>query len=140
MLAGSEGVGCIESGSNDPMAVLLTTTILGIMTGGIASAGGIAGTLLAQFILGGFVGAVIGWLGLQLANRVRFSAAGVHPILVTGLGMTTFGVADLVLGNSFLAVYRRVDRRSKMLQPRRGSNLQRTHGSHRPGGPVGGCL
>ena len=43
-----------ESGSNDPMAVLMTTSILGIMTGGGGSSPvAIVGTLLAQFIYGG---------------------------------------------------------------------------------------
>jgi potassium/hydrogen antiporter len=94
-----------ESGSNDPMAVLLTTSILVIMTGGDGSPIGILGKLVTGFAFGGLVGAVIGWLGMKLANRLRFSAAGFYPILVLGLGMTAFGAAELVQGNGFLAVY-----------------------------------
>jgi len=94
-----------ESGSNDPMAVLLTTSILGILTVGATSAVEIIGTLLAQFGYGGLVGGGIGWLGAKLVNRLRLSAAGLYPIVVLGLGMTAFGAAYAINGNNFLAVY-----------------------------------
>ncbi len=94
-----------ESGSNDPMAVLLTTSILGIMVGGGGSPMGVCAALAAQFALGGLVGAGVGWLGTRLVNRLHFSAAGLYSTLVLGLGATAFGVADLIGGNGFLAVY-----------------------------------
>jgi cell volume regulation protein A len=94
-----------ESGSNDPMAVLLTTSILGIMVSGSGSPVGIVGTLIGQLLFGGLVGALIGWLAMKLINRMTLSAMGLYPILVFAFGCTAFGLADLVKGNSFLAVY-----------------------------------
>lgn len=94
-----------ESGSNDPMAVLLTTSILGIMVGGSGSPVGIVGSLIGQLLFGGLVGALIGWLAMKLMNRMTLSAMGLYPILVFAFGCTAFGLADLVKGNSFLAVY-----------------------------------
>lgn len=95
----------LESGSNDPMAVLLTTTILGIMTGSSNSPFPIIGSLVAQFIFGGLIGAGLGWIGMKGVNRLKFSATGIYPILVFGIGCLAFGLADLVNGNPFLAVY-----------------------------------
>jgi cell volume regulation protein A len=94
-----------ESGSNDPMAVLITTSILGIMTGGASSPVAIVGTLLAQFIYGGLTGAAIGWLGTKAVHRLNLSATGLYPILVFAFGCLTFGISALINGNSFLAVY-----------------------------------
>jgi cell volume regulation protein A len=94
-----------ESGSNDPMAVLLTMSILGIMTGGNSSPTGVIGTLLAQFACGGIVGAGIGWAGVKLVNQLHLSATGLYQIVVLGLGFLAFGLSDLLYGNGFLAVY-----------------------------------
>lgn len=95
----------LESGSNDPMAVLLTTTILGIMAGGGHSGAAIAGTLLAQFVFGGLIGGVVGWVGVKLVNRMNLSAVGLYPTLVLAFGCITFGASHWIGGNSFLSVY-----------------------------------
>ena len=94
-----------ESGSNDPMAVLLTTTILGIMTGVAGSAWHIIGNLLQQLILGVAVGGLIGWAGAAMVSRLKFSARGIYPIFVLSFGLLSFGFADLLNGNEFLSVY-----------------------------------
>ena len=95
-----------ESGSNDPMAVLLTTVILGIMAGGVTvSASTVTVKLVAQFIVGGVVGGLIGWAAAWLVNRVHLSGRGLYPILVLACGMIAFGLAHYLDGNGFLAVY-----------------------------------
>ncbi|TFH24638.1 MAG: potassium/proton antiporter [Myxococcales bacterium] len=94
-----------ESGSNDPMAVLLTTGLLGFMTGSDGSAGALAGTLASQLLLGGLIGFVLGLLGAWLVNRADLPDAGLYPLQVTAFGLVAFGGADLIGGNGFLAVY-----------------------------------
>jgi cell volume regulation protein A len=95
-----------ESGSNDPMAVLLTTLILGIITSGAsASAADVAVSLILQFVGGAVVGGLTGWTSAWLVNRVRLSARGLYPILVLACGMLAFGLAHVLGGNGFLAVY-----------------------------------
>ncbi len=94
-----------ESGSNDPMAVLLTTALLAIMTQGGSTPWEIVGTLVLQFAVGGLAGGAVGYAGAQLANRVALPAAGLYPILVLALGFCAFGLAEALSGNGFLAVY-----------------------------------
>ncbi len=95
-----------ESGSNDPMAVLLTTLILGIMTSGASvSATDVTASLLVQFVGGAVVGGLAGWFSAWLVNHVGLSARGLYPILVLACGMITFGLAHALGGNGFLAVY-----------------------------------
>lgn len=94
-----------ESGSNDPMAVLLTTTLLGIMVHGDDATGGLATTLFLQFILGGLIGAAVGFVGSALSNRVRLSTGGLYAIMALALGMLSFGLAEQFHGNGFLSVY-----------------------------------
>jgi potassium/hydrogen antiporter len=95
-----------ESGSNDPMAVLLTTLILGIMTSSASvSATDVTANLIVQFVGGGVTGAFTGWTSAWLINHVRLSARGLYPILVLASGMIAFGLAHALGGNGFLAVY-----------------------------------
>ncbi len=94
-----------ESGSNDPMAVLLTTAILGIMTSGEGAGAPIAVELVAQLVLGGLIGAAVGHGGARLLNGFRLSSEGLYPVLALALGLSAFGAADAVGGNGFLAVY-----------------------------------
>ena len=95
-----------ESGSNDPMAVLLTTVILGIMASGTTvSATEVSVNLVAQFAGGGVIGGLSGWAAAGLVNRARLSGRGLYPILVLACGMIAFGLAHSLGGNGFLAVY-----------------------------------
>ncbi len=95
----------LESGSNDPMAVLLTTSILGVMTVGEASIPQVALALMHEFIVGGAIGCILGFSGTWVVNRLRLSALGLYPIVVLSLSLLTFGLARLLGGNGFLAVY-----------------------------------
>lgn len=94
-----------ESGSNDPMAVLLTTVILGLMTQPSTSAGQVLTTLILQFAAGGIAGCAIGFAGAWVVNRIGLAATGLLPVLVLAFGLLTFGIADAIGGNGFLAVY-----------------------------------
>lgn len=94
-----------ESGSNDPMAVLLTTAILAIMTTEGGSETGLAGSLLVQYTVGGLIGAALGFFGSWAVNHLKLSTSGLYPILILAMGMTAFGLADLLHGNGYLAVY-----------------------------------
>lgn len=95
----------LESGSNDPMAVLLTTTILGMMTVGDVGAWRIGFGLLQQLVLGGAIGGAIGFAGAWLLGRIQLSAFGLYPIGALAVGLLAFGAADAFGGNGFLAVY-----------------------------------
>lgn len=95
----------LESGSNDPMAVLLTTAILGLMTQGEGTAAGLAIDLVMQLGVGVAIGCVLGISGTWVVNHLSLSSEGLYPILVLSIGLITFGAAEVFGGNGFLAVY-----------------------------------
>jgi cell volume regulation protein A len=95
----------LESGSNDPMAVFLTVGVMQLMTRPSASAGDLAVGFLLQMPLGAAVGYAAGRAGVFLINRVELGYEGLYAVLALSLALLTYGVAYVVGGNGFLAVY-----------------------------------
>lgn len=95
----------VESGSNDPLAVLLTVMLCGwLASRGATGVGEIALTLGLQFGIGTLAG-VLGGLALaQLLNRVHLPA-GLHPLLAVAGAIALFALTNLLGGSGFLAVY-----------------------------------
>lgn len=95
----------VESGSNDPMAVLLTVGCLEFIRGSIDDAASLAVFFIKQIGLG----VLLGWLGgrglVWLMNRIRLSAAGLYPILSLAGVLVSFGVTAALGGSGILAVY-----------------------------------
>lgn len=95
----------IESGSNDPMAVFLTVTLIDMIASGQTGLHwGLLGHLLREFGIGGLLGLGGGWLMLQLVNRINL-AGGLYPILVVAGGLVVFSLTNALHGSGFLAVY-----------------------------------
>ena len=95
----------IESGSNDPMAVLATVACLEYLTGTMGGASSLAIFLGQQIVFGGLVGWGAGRGAVFLINRVRLPAAGLYPMLTLGAAFVSFGAAALLGGSGFLSVY-----------------------------------
>lgn len=95
----------IESGSNDPMAVLLTLGLVSILVGEMDPGWNLVGFFLQQTILGALGGLAVGWLGAQLLNRVELSAAGLYPVLTVSIALLAYGVPAFIGGSGFLGVY-----------------------------------
>ncbi len=95
----------LESGSNDPMAVLLTTSLLGVLTGTNTSFLAIGINLVQQLLLGSLLGYGAGRGMAWLINRIRFDAEGLYPLATLAQVFLTFGVTTFSGGNGFLAVY-----------------------------------
>lgn len=95
----------IESGSNDPMAIFLTLGLVEVITGGADSAGALGLLFVLQFGVGAFVGLAVGKGGAWVVNRINLDAAGLYPVLVTAFGLLAFGLAAVLGGSGFLAIY-----------------------------------
>lgn len=96
----------LESGLNDPMAVLLTIAFTEVA---LAESGRLPMSILwqvpLQLFIGAAVGLIIGLLSLLLLRRVQVRAGGLFPVLTLGLALLSFGAATLAQGSGFLAVY-----------------------------------
>ncbi len=95
----------LESGSNDPMAFMLTIVLIQyIQTAGL-SAGEIALSFLTQFSLGILAGWVMGRVSVFIINRINIDNHSLYPILVLAITLFTFTITDMCKGNGYLAVY-----------------------------------
>jgi cell volume regulation protein A len=95
----------VESGSNDPMAIFLTVGLIGLIMGTADSAVGILLLFVLQFGVGALVGIGIGYGATWVVNRINLDYPGLYPILVMAFGLLAFGLAAVLGGSGFLAVY-----------------------------------
>lgn len=95
----------LESGLNDPMAVILTLSLTAAAARGEPIGWKLAGEMVLQLAVGALGGAAIGWGGRQLMLKARLSAAGLYPVLSLALALLAFGLPSLLWGSGFLAVY-----------------------------------
>jgi cell volume regulation protein A len=95
----------VESASNDPMAIFLTVGLIQVLTNAVPLGVGLVMLFLTQFFVGLAVGLLVGFGGVWIIRRIRLDAAGLYPVLVTALGLFSFGLAALLGGSGFLAVY-----------------------------------
>jgi cell volume regulation protein A len=94
-----------ESGSNDPMAILLTITVIAYATGSLGSAWEIPVFFIKQMGLGLVGGLLFGRGLVLLLNRVHFAYDGIYPVVGIAWAFLTFGLTDAVGGSGFLAAY-----------------------------------
>ena len=96
----------VESGFNDPMAVLLTIAMTAaLLSPGGLSLGRLALDVVRELTVGAAAGVAIGRGGRALLGRVRLAAGGLYPALTLGLACLAFGVTTRLHGSGFLAVY-----------------------------------
>jgi cell volume regulation protein A len=98
----------LESGLNDPMAVVLTLVLTEALAEGQAPGLSATGLLLQipiELAVGAGVGVVAGLASRRLLRASRLPAGGLYPVLTLGLALLTFGAATVLHGSGFLAVY-----------------------------------
>ena len=96
----------LESGSNDPMAYMLTIALIQVIASGSGfNMGLLAKDLLVQFFVGGVTGYAFGRFAVWLINKVNLSNSSLYPILLLSLVFITFTITDMLHGNGYLAVY-----------------------------------
>ena len=101
----------LESGSNDPMAYILTI----VLTQVIASSRGAVGVgsqvmtgfglVFLQVLVGVAVGFGIGFAGRWILGRLQLASSPLYAILILSLGFFANGIAGLLMGNGLLALY-----------------------------------
>ncbi len=96
----------LESGSNDPMAAVLTTAMISVIqSGGQPNAWSLVLMVLMQLVIGFLTGFLFGKFLVWLMNRVNLENTSLYPILVLTSCIFIFSVTFYARGNPFLAVY-----------------------------------
>ena len=94
-----------ESGSNDPMAYMLTIVLIQAVTTGEINAATITRDIALQFLLGGGTGYVMGRIAVLVLRKINIPNPSLYPILLLSMIIFTFTITDMFRGNGYLAVY-----------------------------------
>ena len=104
----------LESGSNDPMAYVLTILLVNILET-IHEASGATGTwsiilfgawvLIRQIAIGFAVGMGLGYAARWLLTRIHLQSSPLYSILILSIVLFSNGAASFIGGNGLLALY-----------------------------------
>ena len=97
----------LESGANDPMAYVLTVTLIGVV---LASSAGVTAlaivqTVVVQLVMGIVLGMAFGEGLILLLKHVKLANEALYPIMVLTACIFIFSITYYLNGNTYLAVY-----------------------------------
>ncbi|PKO58109.1 MAG: potassium/proton antiporter, partial [Betaproteobacteria bacterium HGW-Betaproteobacteria-19] len=95
----------IESGANDPMAILLVTVLVEMLL--MPEQAGVGRFLLlltSQLTIGAALGVAGGWVLARMLVRLQLPE-GLYALLIVSGGLMVFAATNLMNGSGFLAVY-----------------------------------
>jgi cell volume regulation protein A len=96
----------VESGVNDPMAVILTTLVTQHMVAAHPPSIWLAGlTIVMEIAIGAAFGFGIGYGGRALLARSRLASSGLYAVVLVGIACLAFAAPTLTHGSGFLSVY-----------------------------------
>jgi potassium/hydrogen antiporter len=95
----------LESGLNDPMAVILTVAMTALAQTGAVDVVGLVWQVPLQLAIGVALGAAVGVGCRWLLLHVPPAAAGLLPVVTLASALVSFGAATAAWGSGFLAVY-----------------------------------
>ncbi|GAB3020024.1 potassium/proton antiporter [Cyclobacterium sediminis] len=95
----------LESGSNDPMAYVLTIAFLSLVQEPDKDITSILPLFVLQMLIGGVSGFLFGKLSKWIINKIKLDFEGLYPVLTIALMFITFSATNSLYGNGFLAIY-----------------------------------
>lgn len=95
----------LESGSNDPMAYMLTIALISMLNSGEMSMGSVIWDFLVQFAVGMLAGYVLGKLAVYTLNHFHIPNSSLYQVLLLTFVFFIFSITNLLNGNGYLAVY-----------------------------------
>lgn len=94
-----------ESGSNDPMAILLVFIILQIMQNPKFTVFSLSTMFVFQVLGGAIIGILVGKFAIYLFRRMKLEYRELYPIFTISLVLFAYGAATAIGGSGFLATY-----------------------------------
>lgn len=95
----------LESGSNDPMAYMLTIVLLQMFTIPDIGAWNVIWLFLKQLVFGALCGVLLGKLGVRVMNRINLNNDALYSVLLITVMLFLYSFTTFVGGNGYLAVY-----------------------------------
>ena len=95
----------LESGSNDPMAYMLTIVLIQFLQSPDVSGWEVVWLLVKQLVLGGVCGLLLGKLSVKVINKINLNNDALYSVLLLTVMFFLFGFTSFVGGNGYLAVY-----------------------------------
>ena len=95
----------LESGSNDPMAYMLTIVLIQFIQSDGMGTANIISSFIIQFVVGAAAGYGLGKLAIWVLNKINIDNQALYSILLLSFVFFTFSITDLFRGNGYLAVY-----------------------------------
>jgi potassium/hydrogen antiporter len=95
----------LESGLNDPMAVILSAELTHSLVEGTPLGLRMLLEIPLQLAIGTICGLAIGLASRRLLRGSRLPAGGLYPVLTLAIALAAFGLTTLLHGSGFLAVY-----------------------------------
>jgi cell volume regulation protein A len=95
----------LESGSNDPMAVVLTVALIQLLTNPSTNLADLLRFFVVQMTVGTIAGVAMGELIRWTLNTLKLELRGIYPVLSVAFALLTYGLAAELHGSGFLAVY-----------------------------------
>ena len=93
----------VESGSNDPVAYMLTLIILTIMGNGTVMQ--LIPMIVSQIVFGIIVGAVIAIASIYLIRHANFEIESFYIIFIIAIAIISYSLSEWMGGNGYLSVY-----------------------------------
>lgn len=94
-----------ESGTNDPMAVFLTMSLIELITSEQSSFWMLIPTFFIQMGLGIIIGLALGRLASASINRIKLDSSALYPIFSVAFALATYSITAFSGGSGFLGVY-----------------------------------
>ena len=97
----------LESGSNDPMAYMMTILLISVVSNTSSGVGlGMSVVFfVVQMVVGALSGYLIGRLAVWTINRIKLANHSLYSVLLLAFIFFSFASTDLIKGNGYLAVY-----------------------------------
>lgn len=97
----------LESGSNDPMAYMMTILLISVVSNTSSGVGlGMSVVFfVVQMVVGALSGYLIGRLAVWTINRIKLVNHSLYSVLLLAFIFFSFAFTDLIKGNGYLAVY-----------------------------------